>query len=214
MIGDWFMADIILYNKPECPFCWKVRIALNEIGLYANLVDSNAPETRLVWESLNPKKTVPVFVHNEVIIYESNVILEYLSDITGELIPSIARDRVFPRLINSYSDTVIGVGLKEVIFEKRSKDEGSWDLNRIQAGTKTFWESLLYLENALGDGDFFAEEYSIAECALTARFGLAEAYGVAIPDQFPKLRNWYSRMKKRPSFRATAPEHLLFERTN
>jgi len=203
------MTVIRLYDKPECPFCWKIRLALFEQGLTVEHIDSLAPETRETWQSLTPRKTVPVLVNGDIVIYESNVILEYLNDLSGTLLPEDPTQRVTARLINSYSDGVIGAGLREVIFEKRGNAQADWDQKRIEQGIAQFETALDYLSDQLGNNTFFAGSYSLPECALTARFGLAEAYGVEIPDRFSNLRSWFERMKSRPSYRATAPQHLL-----
>ncbi len=203
------MTAIRLYNKPECPFCWKIRLALFEQRLTVEPIDSLAPESRETWQSLTPRKTVPVLVNGDAIIYESNVILEYLNDLSGTLLPQNPTQRVTARLINSYSDGVIGAGLREVIFEKRGNAEVNWDHSRIEQGIAQFETALDYLSDQLSGNTFFAGSYSLPECALTARFGLAEAYGVEIPERFNNLRSWFERMKSRPSYRATAPKHLL-----
>ncbi|WP_027853225.1 glutathione S-transferase family protein [Marinobacterium litorale] len=197
---------MILYDKPECPFCWKVRLALHESGYAAELIDSQDLEHRSHWQALTPKKTVPVLVTDGGdVIYESNVILEYLAETGNALLPATPGARIQARLLNSYSDTVVGPALREIIFEKRDRPRDAWDMDRIKAGELAFEEALDYLAAQLGQSDYFATEYSFPECALTARFGLAEAYGAPIPDRYGNLQRWFKRMKQRPSYRATEP---------
>lgn len=203
------MTAVTLYNKKECPFCWKVRLALAETNIAADFIDFEDPEHRAHWQALTPRKTVPVLVYKDDVIYESNVILEYINDVTGALLPAAAADRLAPRHLNIYSDAVIGVGLREVIFEKRGKPEQEWDLERIRGGVEEFEKALAYLSGELGTKDYFGVQYSLPECALTARFGLAEGYGVSIPDRFANLQDWFQRMKARPSYRITAPQISL-----
>jgi len=62
----------------------------------------------------------------------------------------------------------------------------------------------------LADREFFSGEYGFPECALTARFGLAENYGVEIPAEYTNLRNWFLRMKQRPSYLQTCPPRPQF----
>lgn len=202
------MSQIKLYNKVECPFCWKVRLALAEAGIDVELIDHEAPETRDEWQALTPRKTVPILVDGETVIFESNVILEYVDEISDKLLPESPQERVLPRLINQYSDAVIGVGLREVIFEKRGKPESEWDRARIQGGIDEFEKALGYLAEILGDRDYFGTQYSLPECALTARFGLAGGYGVTIPERYPNLIDWFARMQARPSYQITAPQNL------
>jgi glutathione S-transferase len=203
------MASIKLYNKPECPFCWKIRLALAELGIHAEIIDSQSEQHIEEWRVLTPRKTVPVLVIEDVVIYESNVILEYLSEVHGHLLPNKPAERILSRHINLYSDGVIGAGLREVIFEKRGKQANEWDLERIKLGTEAFEKALEYLSIQLADKEFFSSCYSLAEVALTARFGLAEAYGVEIPTCYKNLSNWFKRMKARPSYLATFPQVYL-----
>ena len=204
------MPNFRLYDKPECPFCWKIRLALFELGLNVERIDSADPATRAQWQDLTPRKTVPVLVQDDLVIYESNVILEYLEELTGQLLPQSLAARVRARQINTYSDAVIGAGLREVIFEKRGNPQAQWDWERIERGTAQFEAALSYLADQLGDNTFFADSYSLPECALTARFGLAEAYGVEIPARFANLQEWFAKMKERESYLATAPGHLIY----
>lgn len=198
-----------LYDKSECPFCWKVRIAIAEASVTAEIFDSQSFDNINDWQALTPRKTVPVLTVDSTIIYESNVILEYLHDSTKKLLGTRIDERIQARLMNQYSDIVIGAGIREVIFEKRNKAKQEWDLQRIKMGIEMFEQALEYLSEQLANKDFFADSYSFAECALTARFGLAQAYGVEIPTRFPNLIDWFERMKLRSSYKRTAPKICL-----
>ena len=199
------MSDIILYDKPECPFCWKIRLALAELGLDADVVHYHSPGHEERWRALTPNNTVPVFNHQGIVIYESDIILEYLEDITGQLLPKSPQLRIKARNLNRYSNVDIGKGLREVIFEKRDKPEKEWDWQRIEQGIQLFNQNLEFLSEQLCDNEYFCGQYSFPECALTARFGLAETYGVEIPDRFSNLQTWFTRMKLRDSYQKTAP---------
>lgn len=203
------MTSMRLYNKIECPFCWKVRLALSELGLAVEIVDHEEVARQGEWHALSPRRTVPVLVSGDTAIYESNVILEFLQDFSGELLPKPMAQRAQARLLNQYSDGTIGAALREVIFEKRGKPEVQWDRARIDAGVKAFHKALAYLSEQLGDREYFTDRYAFPECALTARFGLAQAYGVDIPEDFANLGAWFSRMKERASYAATAPARAL-----
>lgn len=198
-----------LYDKSECPFCWKVRIAIAEASVTTEIFDSQSFDNINDWQALTPRKTVPVLTVDSTIIYESNVILEYLHDSTKKLLGTRIDERIQARLMNQYSDIVIGAGIREVIFEKRNKAKQEWDLQRIKMGIEMFEQALEYLSEQLANKDFFADSYSFAECALTARFGLAQAYGVEIPTRFPNLIDWFERMKLRSSYKRTAPKICL-----
>lgn len=196
---------MILFDKPECPFCWKVRLAIAELGLDVETINYLEPGQEAIWRPLTPNTTVPVLVTDEGVLYESDVIMEYLADLSGTLLPEKREERNTARLLHKYSDQKIGAGLREVIFEKRDHPEENWDMARINQGIERFYQALPFLENELGDQPFFTSCYSFPEAALTARFALAEAYGVELPDAFPRLRKWFKSMKSRPSFNQTKP---------
>lgn len=202
---------MLLYDKPECPFCFKVRIALAEQGRTFDHRPHDAPGVEEERRRLSPTGTVPIVVLDDgYVMTESNVIMEYLADTGDGLLPRDPEARATARALAHYSDTTVGQAVREVIFEKRGKPEAEWDRDRIAAGVAA-WENhcLPYLSAALGERDYFAGDYSLADAALTARFALAVAYGLDVRDRFANLRSWYARASARPSFRPSAPPVVL-----
>jgi glutathione S-transferase len=78
------MAEAItLYDSPGSPCARRVRIVLLEKGLgwATRIVDlTKMEQKRPEYLRLNPNGVVPTLVHGERVIYESNVITEYLDD--------------------------------------------------------------------------------------------------------------------------------------
>ncbi|MBA1148767.1 glutathione S-transferase family protein [Ectothiorhodospiraceae bacterium WFHF3C12] len=198
---------MLLYDKPECPFCFKVRIALAEQGRSFEHRPHDAPGVEDERRRLSPTGTVPIVVLDDgYVMTESNVIMEYLADTGAGLLPADPEARATARALAHYSDTRVGQAVREVIFEKRGKPEAEWDRERIAAGAAV-WENecLPYLAEALAGQEYFAGAYSLADAALTARFALARAYGLLVPGGFENLQRWYARTSSRPSFAAAAP---------
>ena len=202
-----------LYSRADCPFCWKVRIALAEHGQPVEIVPVALGEKHPDVVALSPQETVPVLVDGEVTVWDSTVMLEYLEDRDcredgargAALLPDSAAMRARAREIEHFSDTLIGPSLRDVIFEKRSKPRAEWDAARIGTSAAKWSARQAQLENWLGDAAFFAARFSIAECALMPRFGLAEQYGVGVSEDFPRLFRWFAAMRERPSYGATLP---------
>lgn len=200
--------EFLLYDKDQCPFCWKVRLAVAELSLPIEVRDYMAVDNEQHWRLLNPNGTVPVLVHQQEVLTDSAIIMEYLVDLSGELMPDSPAERAAVRALHRYSDSVLGLGLREVIFEKRAKPQSEWDKQRIQKGQKQYLADLLYLEDALSKNNnsgFFSSCYSLADAAITARLGLAEAYGVPLPDHLPGLKSWFAAMQARPSYKQSQP---------
>ena len=204
-MSKWGNDRFVLYDKAECPFCWKIRLAAAELVLPLQVLDYAEPENEQRWKALNPSGTVPVFLHNDMLITESSVIMEYLGDLSQSLLPEGAEERVKARLLHRYSDATLGSGLREVIFEKRGNAQRQWDLQRIQKGQDKFYKDLEHLEKSLSPHNYFTADYTLADCAITARLGLAEKYKVPIPEHFPRLKSWFERMKQRQNYEKTKP---------
>ena len=71
---------IILYHRTDCPFCWKVRLGLDELGIDYSIVNTRLGEKHPDVVRYNPKGSVPVLIDGEAAIWESNAILEYLDE--------------------------------------------------------------------------------------------------------------------------------------
>ena len=78
------MADeIVLYDTPGSPCARRVHIVLLEKGLdwTTRVLDlTKLEQKRPEYLKLNPNGVVPTLVHGERVIYESNVITEYLDE--------------------------------------------------------------------------------------------------------------------------------------
>ncbi|RIL03442.1 MAG: hypothetical protein DCC71_15250 [Proteobacteria bacterium] len=78
------MTDLLLYDHPHSPCARRVRIALLEKGLAwrSRVLDLTRMEQKAPWYlALNPNGIVPTLVHGERVLWESNVITEYLDDV-------------------------------------------------------------------------------------------------------------------------------------
>lgn len=200
---------ISLYDKPECPFCWKVRKALEACGAPYQILDYQQEPHKSQWPTLTPGKTVPVLVDGDLVIHESAVMLEYLQDRYGGLLPAKPALRAKARLLASYADSTLGKAIREVIFEKRGRAPEAWDPERLAQGQQAWLDALPYLAQQLRQQRFFVEEYSLADMVLGARMGLAYGYGLSIPDSLANLQRWFERVTALPEFQKTAPPVVL-----
>src|SRR5262245_27884596 len=76
--------DLVLYDFHGSPCARRVRAVLLEKGLRwtTRLVDlTRLEQKRPEYLALNPNGVVPTLVHGDRVVYESNVITEYLDDV-------------------------------------------------------------------------------------------------------------------------------------
>ena len=99
-----------LYDYPDCPFAQKVRVVLAEKELeYEKVfVDLRTGEHRQNAEflKLNPYGKVPVLIDDEVVVYDSTIINEYLEDEYPHprLMPEDSCGRARVRTLEDYCD--------------------------------------------------------------------------------------------------------------
>ena len=202
---------ITLYERTDCPFCWKVRLALAELGLEYKIVATRLGEKHPELARLSPTGTVPVLVDGDTVVWESAVILEYLDGrySPGLLFPGDAAQQARIRLLHAYSDKIVGGCLRELVFEKRSRPESDWDQGVIQSSERKWRGCQIRMEQDLGENRFFGERFSAADCALGARFGVAQAYGAGVTTEFPRLQRWYAALVKRPGWKSAYPSSFI-----
>ena len=132
------MSRIRLIDKPECPFCWRVRIAAAMQGRVMHSMDRSDPDVLAEWQRLSPSQTVPVLIEDDLVLTDSGPMLEYLAETGPALLPDSPRRRAEARSWVVYGDRILGQSLREVVFEKRDKPENEWDQDRIRKGTHGF----------------------------------------------------------------------------
>ena len=201
---------ITLYERTDCPFCWKVRLALAELGLGFTIVATQIGEKHPDVLRLSPSGTVPVMVDGDVVIWESGVALDYLDARygPGSLYPGDPGRQACVRSLHAYADKCIGPALRELVFEKRSKPKDQWDPEVIERSEAAWHSCKAWLEQHLDPAGLGGRWLTAAECALAARCGVAEAYGAAVTPDFPLLYAWFQAVKWRPAWDAAYPQSL------
>ncbi|MES9828747.1 MAG: glutathione S-transferase family protein [Candidatus Thiodiazotropha sp.] len=196
--------EVSLYDKPECPFCWRVRMALQRCNVDYQHYRYDDPEHLQKWQRLSPGNTVPLLMIDEIVITESAVMLEYLNDRYGNLLPASARERALARELARYADAQVGEAVRKLVFERRQREPKEWDQGVIASAMEAWHQALPRLERALAETDYFVPAAGIPDYVLASRFGLAMAYGMA-PPQTPLLGDWFARMADRSEFLDSAP---------
>ncbi|MHA7817269.1 MAG: glutathione S-transferase family protein [Pseudohaliea sp.] len=199
-----------VFERTDCPFCWKVRLAAAELGVALDLVASRPGEPHPEVSRLSPTATVPVLRDGTVGIWESAVICGYLDErASGGLYGRSPAARAAVRLFEAYSDRLAADGLRDAVFELRSKAPGERDDGRVEQGLALWRERLVDLAARLGDRPWFAGDFSLADCALGPRFGVAEAYGIHVFRDHDNLAAWFERLKARPAWQQAYPARFI-----
>lgn len=157
--------------------------------------------------AINPVGKVPALIDGSVIVHDSTIINEYLEDKFPQrnLLPLDPAARARARKFEDYADAYLMPSLFKIFFEMR-KPEGERNREKIAEGEREARQHFAWLERELDGREYFADEYSLGDISFVPPLANVERAGVAIPDDFPKLKAWWNRMKARPSFNASWPE--------
>ena len=119
-----------LYDYPDCPFAQKVRVVLaeKELEYETVFVDLRTGEHRQNAEflKLNPYGKVPVLIDDEVVVYDSTIINEYLEDEYPHphLMPEDSGARARVRTLEDYCDHT------EKMYLLHKLEKNAWNISK------------------------------------------------------------------------------------
>jgi glutathione S-transferase len=191
------------------PFSRKVRLALKEKGLDFTLQVEKVWERRPEFLALNPAGLVPVLVEDDgPVLCESTAICEYLDEVYEgrKLIGGDAVQRAEIRRLVAWFDLKFGREVSEhLLYEKlmrRFMAMGEPDSAAIRAAQSNLRYHLDYVVYLTERRNWLAgDEFSLADMAAAAQVSSVDYLGDVPWADFPAAKEWYARVKSRPSFR-------------
>jgi len=204
-----------LYHWPLDPWSRQVRLALAEKQLKFELNPVRFWDTPDILSSLNPTGLPPVLVEGGAVVCEARAILEYLEETMPEpvLLPGTPADRAEARRIAQWFDRKFDAEVNAFLLyeklEKRVQGLGTPDTDAIRAGKDYLRWHLDYISVLLEARDGLAgPRWTLADLIAAAHLSCIDYMGDAPWSEFPPARDWYQRVKCRPSFRAILADRL------
>ncbi len=209
---------IKLYSAPLSLFGKKVEVALHEKGIAFERVlvaftqsRGYSPKHPDVLAS-NPKGQVPVLVDDDLTLFDSTVILEYLEDAhpLPPLYPCTPAERARCRLLELFADEIMLVPLRALMHRTgpRPGDTALWDSWEEKAGQAmtTHADQFGDLDERLEGRAHFCGEFSVADIAVFMMVFYAQRLAGPRLAPFPRLATWYRRLKERPAIKQAVAE--------
>jgi glutathione S-transferase len=194
---------IDLYTAPT-PNGWKVSVALEELALPYNVypVDLTRGEQKTeAYLGLNPNARIPTIVdraNGDFAVFESGAILVYLAEQTGRLMPADAKGRSLVMQWLMFQMGGIGPMMGQAnVFYRYFPEKIQPAIDRYHHESRRLFE---VLDRRLGEGEWLAADYSIADIANWCWVRTYKWSGVSI-EGLPHLRRWMDAMKARPACR-------------
>lgn len=202
-----------------CPFSRSIRIALAELGIEHVLAEERPWDWRAQFLALNPSGDLPVLeTADGLVLSGSYAISEYLGETVRQgprddrrldLFPGSIEDRSeVRRLVDWFHRKLDAEVSREMLREKlyvRMRPElppQAPDAELMRALRSNLRYHLDYIGYLADQRRWLAgDDMSFADFAAAAHLSCLDFLGEVPWDAQPAARQWYARVKSRPSFR-------------
>jgi RNA polymerase-associated protein len=183
-----------LYSGTSCPFSQRCRIVLYEKGMDFQVIDVDLHDKPEDLAVMNPYNRVPVLVERDLILYEANIINEYI-------------DERFPHPQLMPADPVMRARAR--LFLYRFEQELFSHIDAIEHGSQKAADKArtMIRDNLTQIAPVFAkqkymlgEEFSMLDVAIAPLLWRLEHYSIQMPRQAAALLKYAERLFQRPAF--------------
>ncbi len=183
-----------LYSGNNCPYSQRCRIVLFEKGMDFEIIDvdlHNKPEDLAL---MNPYNRVPVLVERDLVLYEANIINEYI-------------DERFPHPQLMPADPVMRARARLFLFT--FEQDLFSHVNQLEHGTKatadkariSIRDNLTQIAPIFTKQKFMLnDEFSMLDVAIAPLLWRLEYYDIQLPRQAASLLKYAERLFSRPAF--------------
>ncbi|MBW7903721.1 MAG: glutathione S-transferase N-terminal domain-containing protein [Rhodocyclaceae bacterium] len=193
-----------LYSGTTCPFSHRCRIVLYEKGMDFQVIDVdlfNKPEDIAV---INPYNRVPVLVERDLILYEPNIINEYIDERFPhpQLMPADPIMRAKARQLLSGMEREIFVHIEALEKSAKTADKARQIIrDRLIELAPIFTKQ----KHMLG------EDFSMLDVAIAPLLWRLDHYGIDLGKQAAPLMKYAERIFSRQGFidALTPPEKVM-----
>jgi glutathione S-transferase len=209
-----------LFHHPFCPHSRFVRLILGEYGIGADLIEENVLARRPEFLELNPAGTTPVLVDGDFTACGALVIAEYIDETSGQaaanrLMPADPKIRAEARRLmiwfhEKFFTEVSEPLVREKILKRRLSEAqggGSPDSAAIHAARANIRYHLKYTGWLMKARNWLAgDKLTYADLAAAAHLSSVDYLDDVPWSEDETAKNWYARVKSRPSFRPLLAE--------
>jgi GST-like protein len=192
---------IDLYTAPT-PNGWKASIALEEMAIpYETKIVrlDKLDQKQEPFLRINPNGRIPAIVDRDAgdfPVFESGAILLYLAEKSGKFLPTDVKGR--SRAVQWLMFQMGGVGPMQGqanVFFRYAPEKIPFAIARYQNETRRLYE---VLDRRLGEAEYLAGDYSIADMATWPWVSIHEWAGVSV-DGLERLQRWMQAVGDRPA---------------
>ncbi|WP_010597957.1 glutathione S-transferase N-terminal domain-containing protein [Rickettsiella massiliensis] len=201
-------STMSLYVSYDDPYSHRVRIVLAEKGIHAEIFDITSQEVVENFLEISPYGNVPVIIDRDLILYEANIITEYLDERYPHppLLPvyPVARAKSRQMIYRIERDWY---PLLHAIEKGYKNDANAAQQEEANIAQKKLEDSLSHLDLVFSGKPYFMnEEFTLVDCCIAALLWRLDCLGVKMNTLPESILNYKARIFKRPSLKAISNE--------
>jgi len=207
-----------LYHWALDPAARTVRLALAEKGMIAELAISEPWSPNPEVSCLAPGAVSPALIdhgaHGRVVSAGTQAICEYLEDeaTTPRLLPVSPQDRAEARRVWRWCEDAFADVNAKLLTERvtqwvsRGREP---DSTALRKGAHALRNRMTFLNALCEQRTYLAGRHlTLADLSAAAHLSCYDYFGDVPWDSAPDLRDWYARIKSRPSFRSLLADRV------
>lgn len=187
---------MVLYSGNTCPFSQRCRFVLFEKGMDFEIRDIDLYHKPEDINVMNPYGDVPILVERDLVLYESNIINEYIDERFPhpQLMPPdpVMRARVRLLLFNFEREIFQYV---HVLEDKASNENAKAEAREI------IRNQLVRLSPVVSRTKYmFGDELTMLDIAMAPLLWRLNYYGIELPANASAVHKYAERVFSRPAF--------------
>ncbi len=191
-----------LYSGSVDIYSHRVRIVLAEKGVSVEVINTDISDKDKLEDllELNPYGNSPTLVDRELVLYDANIIMEYLDERFPHppLMPVYPVARAKTRLMIYRIDREWGDLVRRIESGKTAD---------AQAASKELRNYLIKLAPVFNNSAYFLnEDFSLVDCCIAPILWRLPAWGITLPPEAKAVMKYAERMFARDSFQASLTE--------
>lgn len=194
-------SSMTFFSDGADHFSHRVRIVLAEKGVAVEIIDTDLDGAPQELADINPYKSLPTLVDRELVLYEPNIMMEYLDERFPHppLLPvypvARAESRQYIHRIEKDWCSLVNIILT------------SDDADAVDAARKELTDGMVAISPIFIEKPYFmSEEFTLVDCCLAPVLWRLSMLGVELPAQAKPLQKYMERLFERESFQESLSE--------
>jgi RNA polymerase-associated protein len=202
---------MVLYSGTTCPFSHRCRFVLFEKGMDFEIRDVDLYNKQEDISLMNPYGQVPILVERDLILYESNIINEYIDERFPhpQLMPGDPVDRARVRLFLLNFEKELFAPVSVLESRENKGDTKALDKARAHIRDRLVQLAPVFIKNKFMLGDNF----SMLDVAIAPLLWRLDFYGIELSKNAAPLLKYAERIFSRPAYiEALTPSEKVMRR--